>query len=104
MTEKKIILDPHGSVGWRTLEIFNKGKHDQLAVVYETADPGKFPVDVEKAIGISPEVPERIKRQEKMEERIYSIDGEPEQTDVGLKLSSSQVNEAKKKIGELFLN
>ena len=38
-----IILDPHGAVGWKALEIFLQGKHDKPAVIYETADPGKFP-------------------------------------------------------------
>lgn len=101
-----VILEPHGSVGWKTLEAFNQGKHNQLAVVYETADPGKFPIDVEKAIGITPQVPEGIKRQEKMEERIYFIGNEPNKikTEKGLKLrlSDSQIREAKSKIKELF--
>ncbi len=101
-----VILEPHGSVGWKTLEAFNRGEHNELAVVYETADPGKFPTDVEKAIGILPQVPEGMKRQEKMEERIYSIGNEPDKikTEKGLKLklSDSQVGEAKYKIKELF--
>jgi threonine synthase len=37
-----VILDPHGAVGWKALEIFLSGAHDKPAVVYETADPGKF--------------------------------------------------------------
>ena len=45
----KVVLDPHGAVGWRALEVFNRGNHDRLAVVYETADPGKFPEDVQES-------------------------------------------------------
>ena len=56
-----IILDPHGAVGWKALEIFLQGRHDKPAVIYETADPGKFPEDVEKAIGIVPELPPGMK-------------------------------------------
>jgi len=102
-----IILDPHGAVGWNTLEAFNQKKHNKNpAVVYETADPGKFPDDVEKAIGISPRVPKGMIDQENMEERIYSIDSEPEiiKTEKGLKLKLSdvQIAEAKTKIGEFF--
>jgi threonine synthase len=97
-----VILDPHGAVGWRTLEIFLKGQHDQPAVVYETADPGKFPIDVEKAIGVIPELPTGMKRQAGLKERIYSIDHEPEYSTEGLKLCDPQVEEAKRKIEEIF--
>ena len=40
-----IIIEPHGAVGWRALDTFLGGKHERLAVIYETADPGKFPDD-----------------------------------------------------------
>lgn len=99
----KIVLDPHGAVGWRTLEIFLNGKHNKLAVVYETADPGKFPKYVEQAIGIIPEVPHGMKSQSKLEERVYSIENEPEYTPEGkMKLSDEQIKEAKSKIREIF--
>ncbi|MCK4521716.1 MAG: threonine synthase [Nanoarchaeota archaeon] len=97
-----VILDPHGAVGWKTLEIFLKGNHDKLAVVYETADPGKFPIDVKKAIGITPELPSGMKKQAKSEERIHTIESEPEQTKEGLKLSDAQIQEAKSKIKDIF--
>ncbi len=108
--EHGIILDPHGAVGWRTLECFNLGKHDRPAVIYETADPGKFPVDVEKALGFIPEVPAGMKKQAEAKERIYSIQSEPERIEdksgdeakVKLKLSAEQVEEAKAKIKEIF--
>lgn len=97
-----IILDPHGAVGWRALETFLGGKHDQLAVVYETADPGKFPLDVQKAIGITPELPGRMKDQASLPERIYHIEGEPEHTPQGLKASEQQKQEAKRLVFNLF--
>jgi len=97
-----IVLDPHGAVGWRTLDLYLSGRHDSLAVIYETADPGKFPEDVEKAIGIVPELPSGMKKQAQMKERIYSIAAEPENTSEGLKLSSAQLNEAKSLIREIF--
>lgn len=99
-----IILDPHGAVGWKTLEVFLNGIHNRLAVVYETADPGKFPIDVEKAIGLTPDLPPGMKKQAELEERIYSIESEPEKTKEGLKLSSAQIAEAKEKIRDIFLN
>ncbi|MBP9561600.1 MAG: threonine synthase [Syntrophorhabdaceae bacterium] len=97
-----VILDPHGAVGWKSLEIFLNNIHNQPAVVYETADPGKFPEDVEKAIGIVPELPPGIKRQAGMEERIYAIRSEPLKTEKGLLLSDAQIEEAKEKIREIF--
>ena len=97
-----VILDPHGAVGWKSLEIFLNGRHDQPAVIYETADPGKFPEDVEKAIGITPEPPSGMKRQTTLKERIFSIDAAPEHTARGLQLSNNQVEEAKVKIREIW--
>ncbi len=97
-----LVLDPHGAVGWKSLEIFLDGRHDRPAVIYETADPGKFPEDIEKAIGIVPELPPGMKRQAAMKERIYSIESDPEYTTQGLQLSSSQILEAKAKIREIW--
>ena len=98
----KVILDPHGAVGWRALEVYTHNNYDNLAVVYETADPGKFPDDVQKAIGIIPELPERMKKQAELKERIYSIESKPEKSEEGFKLSDGQVLEAKTKIKKLF--
>lgn len=97
-----IVLDPHGAVAWKALESFTKGNHEQLAVIYETADPGKFPDDVEKAIGIIPKLPSGMKKQAELEERIYSIESKPDESEQGLKLSDNQVTEAKTKIKELL--
>ncbi|MBA4391032.1 MAG: threonine synthase [Syntrophus sp. (in: bacteria)] len=97
-----IVLDPHGAVGWKALEIFLEGKDNKPAVIYETADPGKFPDDVEKAIGIVPELPPGMKKQATIKERIYSIEAKPEQTSAGFKLSAAQVEETKKKIKEIY--
>lgn len=97
-----IILDPHGAVGWRTLEWFNWGNHDKPAVVYETADPGKFPNDVKRAIGFRPELPIGMKKQTQLSERIYSIGSESQKTESGLKLTQEQVEEAKGQIANIF--
>ncbi len=97
-----IILDPHGAVGWKALEIFLEGVHDRPAVVYETADPGKFPEDVEKAIGIVPDLPPGMKKQQSIKERIFSIEKGPDEGTEGLKLSVDQINEAKNKIKEIY--
>jgi threonine synthase len=98
----KVILDPHGAVGWKALEIFTGGKHEEIAVIYETADPGKFPEDVEKAIGIIPQLPEGMRKQQEKDELIYSINTEPEKTEKGLRVSDAQIKEAKAKIKQLL--
>lgn len=98
----RIVLDPHGAVGWRTLELYRSGGNTGPAVIYETADPGKFPLDVEKAIGIVPEAPAGMKRQESQPERIYSIIAPPDSGPVGRALSAEQIREAKELIGGIF--
>lgn len=97
-----VILDPHGAVGWRTLDIYLEGCREEPAVIYETADPGKFPEDVERAIGLEPDLPPGMQKQAGMEERIYSIESTPDVTPGGFKLSEAQVEEAKAKIREIF--
>lgn len=97
-----VLLDPHGAVGWKALERYSGGKDDRLAVVYETADPGKFPQFVKKATGVEPAIPRGIQKQAKVKERIFSIESEPQQTKSGIQLSSLQIEEAKAKIKELL--
>ncbi|MBW1801133.1 MAG: threonine synthase [Deltaproteobacteria bacterium] len=98
-----IIMEPHGAVGWRVLDTYLGGSHDRLSVIYETADPGKFPDDVEKAIGVVPDVPPRIARQSQMAERIYSIDEPSDLKEDGSKiLSDAQYERAKEIIESIF--
>lgn len=96
-----VMMEPHGAVGWRALDTFLGGRHDRLSVIYETADPGKFPDEVEKAIGIVPDVPERIALQASLPERIYTID-EPSfvRKDGSLTLSEPQYETARRIIKE----
>ncbi len=93
-----VIIEPHGAVGWKTLDVYLKGKHDQLAVVDETADPGKFPDDIMKAIGKLPEIPENIHRQEKLDERIYQVEEEPDIDSVGSMVVSDRQYERVRQI------
>ena len=103
-----VILDPHGAVGWKALELFNGGLHSKPAVVYETADPGKFPRDIQMAIGKKPEIPEGIKNQQNLPERVIQIESPPQVDEAGKKrMSANQYAEAKEKIrdlvGEIFI-
>lgn len=100
-----IIIEPHGAVGWRVLDTFLSGKHDRRAVIYETADPGKFPDDIREAIGITPDVPEGIAKQAQKQERIYSIDEPPELgKDGSMTLSDAQYEKAQNIIRDIFSN
>ncbi len=97
-----VILDPHGAVGWRALEIYRSEGNEGPAVIYETADPGKFPLDVEKALGFTPDLPEGMKRQEILPERIYSITEKPDSPGGARILSQGQIREAKEKLASIF--
>ncbi len=94
-----VILDPHGSVAWKSLEEYLEGRHRSPAVIYETADPGKFPEDIKKAIGITPPIPDGIDSQKSLEERIYNLSSQPYIDKTGSKrMSEEQYSEVKEKI------
>jgi len=57
-----IILEPHGAVGWRGLEIYLEQYGDfPLCVSLETAHPAKFPDEIVELLGITPGVPDSMK-------------------------------------------
>ncbi len=98
-----VVLDPHGAVGWKALEDYMNGRPTEPAVVYETADPGKFPDDITKAIGIVPETPEGIQRQSSKKERVYTIENGPNIDKTGSnRMSEEQYVEVKEKLRGLF--
>jgi len=98
-----ITIDPHGAVGWRAIDTYTESRHDQLAVIYETADPGKFPDDVHQAIGVTPAVPEGIAKQTHLTERIYPIEQPADTSNSGsLVLSDAQYAEALEKIRGIY--
>ncbi len=97
-----VVLDPHGAVGWRTLEVYRQGGDTTPAVIYETADPGKFPEDVQAAIGITPPLPPGMQQQAGLPERIYTIASTPEAVNGQRTLSAQQVDEAKETIAGIF--
>ena len=57
-----VLLEPHGAVGWRGLEVFmEKEGNFEPAVVLETAHPAKFPEEINNLLGIAPELPPSLK-------------------------------------------
>ncbi|MGV8057733.1 MAG: threonine synthase [Smithellaceae bacterium] len=58
----RTVLEQHGAVGWAGLEIYRRATADNhLAVSLETAHPAKFPEEIEKLLGFTPELPASMK-------------------------------------------
>jgi threonine synthase len=55
----KRLLEPHGAVAWRGFEdwLETESLDGSPAVILETANPAKFPEEIEKTFGWSPDVP-----------------------------------------------
>jgi threonine synthase len=57
-----VVLEPHGAVGWRGLEVYLERFGDfPLCVSLETAHPAKFPEEVESLLGITLELPQSMR-------------------------------------------
>jgi len=57
-----VLLEPHGAVGWRGLELYLERFGDtSLCVSLETAHPAKFPFEIQELLGIDPELPPSMK-------------------------------------------
>jgi threonine synthase len=54
------LLDPHGAVGYRSLQHYLSGHPGEKGIFLETAHPVKFPDAIEKALGIKVEIPEKL--------------------------------------------
>ncbi len=56
------LLEPHGAVGWRGLELYLAESGGQpLSVSLETAHPAKFPEEIKALLNITPELPASMK-------------------------------------------
>jgi threonine synthase len=54
------VLDPHGAVGYLSLQRYLQNHPTQKGIILETAHPVKFPDAVESCIGKSIEIPEAV--------------------------------------------
>ncbi len=72
----KVLLEPHGAVGWaglmRYLETVERW---EPSVSLETADPAKFPEEIIRLLGIEPSLPKAMADLDAKPERIERIDG-----------------------------
>jgi threonine synthase len=65
----QLLLEPHGAVGWLGLERYlEANRSDAIAVSVETAHPAKFPEEIERLLGFSPEVPASLAEVETKQE------------------------------------
>jgi threonine synthase len=75
--EHKLILEPHGSVGWKGLmdycSEFNVDK-DQLCISLETAHPAKFPNEIIEILKFDPKLPASLEGLEGKEEYFDNLD------------------------------
>ncbi len=73
----KLLLEPHGSVGWKGLmeycEEYNVDK-DQLCISLETAHPAKFPAQIVEILKFDPELPASLEGLETKEEFFDNLD------------------------------
>jgi threonine synthase len=69
--KEAIVLEPHGAVAWCALEEFLKERPEEsetLCISLETANPAKFPEEINRILGISPAVPESLSKLDKLKE------------------------------------
>jgi len=54
----RVMLEPHGAVGWAALERYlAEGHAPKLAISIETAHPAKFPEEIQRLLKTEPELP-----------------------------------------------
>jgi threonine synthase len=54
----RVLIEPHGAVGWRGLEVYLELFGDRpLCISLETAHPAKFPDEIRELLGINPDLP-----------------------------------------------
>jgi len=74
--QERIILEPHGAVGWQGLLRYlaaNPLDEHSLCVSLETADPAKFPEEITRILDITPRVPESLAALGELDEQYDSL-------------------------------
>jgi threonine synthase len=79
----KLLLEPHGAVGWHGLEVFMKNYPEfetpgQLCVSLETAHPAKFPEQIREILNFDPDLPSSLQGLEEKPEKFESMDNDYE--------------------------
>jgi threonine synthase len=76
----RLLLEPHGAVAWRGFEDWQETESlDGLpAAVLETANPAKFPEEIERMMGWSPDIPAPMEAALKLPEDFDRMDADYE--------------------------
>jgi threonine synthase len=70
----RLLLEPHGAVGWLGLERYlEQSPSATKAVAVETASPAKFPDEIERLLEFSPELPAVLAEVEQKKEQYLSM-------------------------------
>ncbi|MDD5569571.1 MAG: threonine synthase [Bacteroidales bacterium] len=82
--EYKLLLEPHGAVGWGGLHEFLKqnkeyNNKEQLCISLETAHPAKFPETITELLNIDPVLPESLKGLENKPEDYMQMNNDYEE-------------------------
>ena len=74
----QLLLEPHGSVAWQGLQdwIAQEPLGNTPAVIVETANPAKFPSEVQKVVGWEPDVPANMLASLKLPEDYDRMDAD----------------------------
>ena len=75
-SQYKVLLEPHGAVGWAGLVKYLQECGDwSPCVSLETADPAKFPDEIVRLTGINPALPQVMARLDELEEHFEKMNG-----------------------------
>ena len=77
----KLLLEHHGSVGWKGLDVFlnqypELNNPDQLCISLETAHPAKFPEQIREILNFDPELPPSLEGIEELDEKYERINND----------------------------
>jgi threonine synthase len=77
----ELLLEAHGAVAWRGFQdwLTTEPLNGLPAVILETANPAKFPEEIEKTIGFAPDVPPAMEATNKMPEDFDRMGADYEQ-------------------------
>jgi threonine synthase len=74
--QDKILLEPHGAVGWAGLKHYlndNPADSERLCISLETAHPAKFPEKISELLDLEPELPPSLQNLEGKQEFITPL-------------------------------
>jgi threonine synthase len=75
--QHKVLLEPHGAVGWAGLMKYLVECGDwSPCVSLETADPAKFPDEIVRLTGVNPPLPQAMAELDELEEHFQRMKGD----------------------------